>query len=259
MTGFGLLLVTILSGALAAVMTIVAWRVARDESRRADARIAALAAEIHADTEAPALAPMAAPALPPAPARRFSIDDLPLRPAERSARAAEPFRQAAQPPSSTSRLGLVAATGAFVFASLAAIVIWLSPGTPTAPIEPLQAAGAPAAATGLAAPLELIALGHEREGDRLNVRGVIRNPLSGGKPVDSLAAVITVYSRTGAFVMSARAPLPATSLAPGTESTFLVAVPDAADVGRYRVSFRTDDRVVPHIDKRGPAVLARAQ
>ena len=38
----------------------------------------------------------------------------------------------------------------------------------------------------------------------------------------------------------------------GGESPFVVTVPGAADVGRYRVSFRTDDRVVPHIDRRSP-------
>src|SRR5438105_1460359 len=40
------------------------------------------------------------------------------------------------------------------------------------------------------------------------------------------------------------------SLAPGTESPFAVTIPHASDVGRYRVSFRTDDRIVPHIDRR---------
>src|SRR5215208_1634262 len=42
-----LLLVTVISIALAAVMGIVAWRVAGEEGRRSQARIAALAADIH--------------------------------------------------------------------------------------------------------------------------------------------------------------------------------------------------------------------
>src|SRR5438874_9085566 len=42
-----LILVTLLSLALAAVMTVLAWRLAREQRRRSDARVAELAAEIH--------------------------------------------------------------------------------------------------------------------------------------------------------------------------------------------------------------------
>src|SRR5438128_523546 len=42
-----LILVTLLSLTLAAVMTTLAWRLAREERRRSDARVAALAAEMH--------------------------------------------------------------------------------------------------------------------------------------------------------------------------------------------------------------------
>jgi hypothetical protein len=44
-----LVLVTLLSLTLAAVMTTAAWRLAREERRRSDARVALLAAEIHGD------------------------------------------------------------------------------------------------------------------------------------------------------------------------------------------------------------------
>jgi hypothetical protein len=33
----------------------------------------------------------------------------------------------------------------------------------------------------------------------------------------------------------------------------------AGDISRYRVSFRTNERVVPHIDKRDRSAMARAQ
>ena len=42
-----LILVTLLSLALATVMTVLAWRLAREQRRRSDARVAELAAEIH--------------------------------------------------------------------------------------------------------------------------------------------------------------------------------------------------------------------
>ena len=44
-----LLVITILSLAVAAVMSVVAWRLAREERRRSEARVEALTAEIHAD------------------------------------------------------------------------------------------------------------------------------------------------------------------------------------------------------------------
>ena len=42
-----------------------------------------------------------------------------------------------------------------------------------------------------------------------------------------------------------------TALAAGAEAPFVVTLPDADSVDRYRVSFRTDDRIVPHVDRRG--------
>jgi len=43
-----LLIVTLSSMLLAAIMSLVAWRMAAEERRRSEARVAALAAEIHA-------------------------------------------------------------------------------------------------------------------------------------------------------------------------------------------------------------------
>jgi hypothetical protein len=62
--------------------------------------------------------------------------------------------------------------------------------------------------------------------------------------------VILTFNRAGAFINSARAPLDFTTLEPGDESPFVVTIPSAADVGRYRVSFRTDAGVVRHVDRR---------
>jgi len=98
-------------------------------------------------------------------------------------------------------------------------------------------------------PVELLALGHDRDGARLTVRGVVRNP-SAGRAVDRMTAVVFLYNRDGGFLTSGRAAIDSTALLPGGESAFVVAVPGASDVGRYRVSFRTDDRVVPHVDRR---------
>jgi hypothetical protein len=227
-----LLLVTVISIALAAVMGIVAWRIARDEARRSEARIAALAADIHG-----------AGALP----LRAVASDLELRPPPVAASSGELFGGAQA--QARARWPAVLAAGIFVVAAAGALVVVLS-GGPTATThasnQPVPAA--PAAA---AAPLELVALGHERGGGGLTVRGVVRNPPSGA-PVDRLTAVVFLFNREGGFLTSGRVMIEPAGLRPGGESIFVVTIPGAGDVGRYRVSFRTEDRIVPHIDRRVP-------
>ena len=55
---------------------------------------------------------------------------------------------------------------------------------------------------------------------------------------------------TAATSASGRAAVQAATLGPGGETTFVVTVSGAADVERYRVSFRTEHDVVPHVDMR---------
>jgi hypothetical protein len=227
-----LLLVTLISTLLAAIMSLVAWRIAGDERRRSEARIAALAADIHGVERA---------------GTRGPADDLELRPRGNVSPGADLF--AAARPHSGSRWPAVVAGGAFVLASVAAVVIVLSggsDGTTHASNQP------PAAAPAAALPLELVALGHERDGDRLTVRGIVRNPPTGAA-VDRLTAVVFLFDRDGGFLSSGRVAVEASALRPGTESIFVVTVPGAGDVGRYRVSFRSDERIVPHVDRRGLA------
>ena len=247
-----LLLVTLSSMLLAAIMTAIAWRVAHDERRRSDARVAALAAEIHGG------------------AAVKTIPDLAIRRApESTAIAAAPARGTAaaahlfEPPSgyaTGSRFGVVAAAGVLVVAGAAAAIVVFSGsrGTATAASENAvahaatvteRARGANGANTAAREPLELVALSHERQGNQLIVRGVVRNPPS-GVGVDKLTAVVFLVGRNGGFLTSGRAAVASPVLSPGGDSTFLVTVPDAADVTRYRVSFRTDDQIVPHVDRR---------
>jgi hypothetical protein len=98
-------------------------------------------------------------------------------------------------------------------------------------------------------PLELVALGHERIGDQLTVHGVVRNPPTGAA-IDRLTAVVLVIAPDGEYLATGRSAVEAPALQPGREATFAVTVPGAGDVGRYRVSFRTGDRLVPHRDRR---------
>jgi hypothetical protein len=104
------------------------------------------------------------------------------------------------------------------------------------------------APTSAAPPLELVALGHERVGDQLTVRGAVRNPSSTG--MDRLTAVVLLLTPEGDLLTSGHAAIDALALESGGESTFVVTLPAAGDVGRYRVSFRAGDRLVSHVDRR---------
>lgn len=258
-----LLLVTLTSTLLAAIMSLVAWRIAGDERRRSEARIAALASDIHGvEGVAAERVGFAAHA---GPARRVDIgiraeprlavassaprafgDDLELRP--RNVSTASDLFAAAHPPSGSS-WGAIVAAGVFVLATAAALVIVLGGGSTATTHASDQA---PEVAPPPVAALELVALGHERDGDRLTVRGIVRNPESGAA-LDRLTAVVFLFNRDGGFLSSGRVNVESSALRPGTESIFVVTVPGAGDVGRYRVSFRTDDRIVPHVDRRAPA------
>ena len=109
--------------------------------------------------------------------------------------------------------------------------------------------GAQTPAAARPAPLELLSMRHAREGDTLAVSGLVRNPHAGAE-VTRVTAVVLAFDRAGTFVASGRAPLDFTTLDPGDESPFVVAVRNVSDVGRYRVSFRTERGAVQHVDRR---------
>ena len=117
--------------------------------------------------------------------------------------------------------------------------------------DPVGPAGSALSSPAAVRPFELEALSHDRSGAALTVRGIVRNPLNGASRGD-IAAIVHVYDDRGNLVASGRAAV-ASTLSPGEESTFVVALPDAARVARYRVSFRAADAVVPHVDRRAGA------
>jgi hypothetical protein len=137
-----------------------------------------------------------------------------------------------------------------VIVVLALAAIYFVSGQPETTVVPARAA---AGATDV--PLELVSLRQAREGETLTVSGTVRNP-SGAMDRRQIAAVVFLFDRTGSFVASGRAPLDYQALAPGDESPFVITVRGAADVSRYRVSFREGDDVLPHVDRREPAPVA---
>lgn len=206
-----LLVVTFVSVVAAVVSSTIAWRVTREERRRSDARVATLSQAIYDDGATPS-SPLAAL-----------------------------FEEA--PPAATRSYRVVAA--------IAACVILLGTGVTFVAArsarQPAQSAPTSAATAGV--PLELLALEHERDGDRLIVRGLVRNPVNGAER-RGLSALVLLYRSDGRFLTSARAAIPLATLAPGETTPFVVSVTDADDVERFRLSFRTGARVEPHVDRR---------
>jgi hypothetical protein len=115
--------------------------------------------------------------------------------------------------------------------------------------------GTPGEAATAAAPLELVSLRHERRDGRLAITGLVRNPVA-GRPLERLTAVVFLFDQQGAFMTSARQAVDFVTLTPGDESPFVVAVDAPAGAARYRVSFRNESGVVPHVDRRGQAPIA---
>ena len=115
-----------------------------------------------------------------------------------------------------------------------------------------------AAAPATDAPLELLSLRHQRQGSRLTLSGLVKNPAAGA-PIENLIAVVFLFDAQGGFVSSARSGIDFKRLAPGDESPFVIAVDAPANVSRYRVSFRTEAGIVAHVDRRAeqPAATSR--
>jgi hypothetical protein len=224
-----LLVIAIASTLVAIVMSVVAWRASCAERARSAARVETLARAIAGDGT--------------------SAFDLRLRPSEGPAFAIrpQPVLSAPQTGAVGSRLGLSLAAGAFVVTTAAAAAIVFSSESPTASANP--SAQKPRAAEAVSAPIELVSLDHERDGDALIVRGVIRNP-SGGVQMDGLAAVVSTVGLDGRARSNTRSAVDSPALIPGGQSTFSVTIPRAGDVARFRVGFRSGDLVVSHVDKR---------
>jgi hypothetical protein len=264
-----LLGITIISLIVALVMSIAAWRVTRDEKHRSAARVAALsvAASAHDDfrvntpvemrSDKPiAKAPWSAPktmAPPLAPA-----DELPLNQFRTPVVVAEPTngRDTYEAHAVSHASGFLGATevapesgGRQRTLAFAAVVLLL--GFLGSLVWSMSAPrGTSAVAVGPNSPLELVSLSHQRQNEKLAVSGLVRNPVAGA-PVERLSAVVFLFDRVGTFVASSRANVDFLKLGAGDESPFVVSIEAPATVARYRVSFRTDDGVVPHIDRRG--------
>lgn len=152
------------------------------------------------------------------------------------------FVRADLPTSHGRRLTTAVALGTAVVIAALGILTGFSPSPPDQP-------GLSPAAARVRSPLELVTLDHAREGQRLSIHGLVRNPSSGGR-VEDLVVVVFLFDRRGEYVATIQAPLAERVLEPGAESAFDIPIRSGLNVSRYRLTFRIARGPVPHIDRR---------
>ena len=205
--------ITGLSLALAVGLGVVVFRLLNEERRRSNARVALLSAAAAAEDTGGARREPA----PGTPVRLFCPSDSPFAWGRRTA---------------------AAAGCALVAVLLFAVLFTGGEGRDTQ------------AGTRGDSPLELSMLQHTRQPDGLTITGTVRNP-EGAAPLTGVTAAAHVFGGDGALLATGRGRLPATVLAPGSEAPFVIQVPIASDVSRYRVGFRrSDGSSVAHVDRR---------
>jgi hypothetical protein len=250
--------VTLVSMAMALALSIVVWRLLRDERRRSEARVAALTemtarASDGPPSGRPLVVRTATPAVDVGKLQTARPLDLPLN--DRPTQAGSLFTA----PERTSPWGgRLAVMGMLALAGAALVLMALTVRTRT--FVEQHAAGTQQAETAPTTPppLELLSLHDAREGSTLTITGLVQNP-RGGATLTRVTVTAFVFDKSGAFLASGRALLDVTLLGPGDQSPFLVTVPVTGAVARYRVGFRGEDgHVIAHIDKRLQAAVADA-
>ena len=258
-----LVVVTLASLALSGALLAYVLKQSREERDRSEARAVALAELLEAQAPAPgqeAVTPVEAATpveqnfssahqgrsqpIHPDPANALEPTD-----AADPSRTADLFASATAAPrrDHAMRRLLAPAIGvAIVGLALTSVYLW---NRPAAVQQTAEAA---------ARPLELVTLRHQRQGDALVITGLVRNP-SDATAITGLVAVAFAFDEQGTFLMSGRSVLDFPQLKAGEESPFSIAIPQAGGVGRYRVSFRTDAGIVPHVDRRSAAPVAVQQ
>jgi type II secretory pathway pseudopilin PulG len=262
-----LVVVTLASLALAGALLVYVLKLSREERDRSEARAAALAELLEA--QAPLTGQQEAVTPVEAVEQNFSsayrershyqkrsqpIHPEPanaLEPAEAAdqSRTADLFASATAAPAhdhAMRRLLAPAIGVAIVGLALASVYLWNRPATVQQTAE------------AAARPLELVTLRHQRQGDTLVITGLVRNPPN-ATAITGLVAVAFAFDKKGGFLTSGRSVLDFPQLKAGEESPFSITIPQAGGVGRYRVSFRTDAGIVPHVDHRSAAPAAVQQ
>ena len=247
--------VTLLSMAMAASLSVIVWRMLRDERQRGEARIVQLA--IASGNRA-----SRGPLQPPLGTSLGSSDDrgqrgdvsaaseLPLREGPRA--TAPLFVEPEQSSPWGRRFAVMAGLG-LVVASVILVSLTADGRAiarrPAAPGHATAAAAQPGVTPAAAIGLELRSLRDSRQPGSLTITGLVQNP-RGAPALSRVTVTAYAFDDKGSFLASGRALIDVSALAPGDESPFVVSVPVTETVARYRIGFRGDDgRVIAHIDK----------
>jgi hypothetical protein len=229
--------------ALTSAMAFVTWRVLSLERRREAARVATLVDLADGGPREPADTFLD---------KRIERGDTR---GETAAAAQTIFATDERPSPSGRRIVAVAAVATVMALGVAGLLFASRSGTPASANVRQPGAGSrtgSVATTGTAsaAPLELLSLRHERDGERLTITGLVRNPQNGPR-LERISAVAFVFDPSGTFIASERALVDFLVLSPGEESPFVVSVTAPGRIGRYRIGFRGEDGVVVgHVDHR---------
>jgi hypothetical protein len=214
---------------LAIGMAVVAWRLLRSDRERTEAR-AAMLRQL---------------AFEPEPALNERAFQAPIAGSFEPAFGATVDRTA--PP--TRRLMAVAVVVVFMAIGAGSVYGIYKPAAEDGGLPRRSSEGAKAAAA-----LELLSLSHRSEAGDFVVAGLVQNP-DDGRLASSVMAVVYVFNAQGEYFASGKAPLEFAPLAPGAESPFVVRLPKASGVTRFRVGFRAQDgSVVAHVDRRGQPI-----
>lgn len=257
---------------IAAGMSLIAWKLLREQDQRSAARVALLEFASEEDDAYRQTVRERRAARPAG--RRNSLDafepEFARGESDRKTVESDPWDLAiapavqadARPPRSApaalfvpaiaaapSRRGQVAAVMALMIAIGAGTVYALRDSETLARLGLARGSASQASES---VPMELLSLRHSATDDgAFVVTGLVQNPAS-GPAVAGLAAVVYLFDKDGKFFATGRADVTETTLGPGEEAAFTVRVATTSDVTRYRVGFRRPDGgVVAHVDRRG--------
>lgn len=268
-----LLVITVMSLALALTMSLVAWKVLRADRIRATARMDALRAMALASTQDDPASDLVE--LGVRDSTELDVADEDPDNLQDFAAADEPWDVLQPPPDGSYRGGPVHAGQDALFdapsadgvagrrwLALAAVALLMAAGVATvsalnspeitAAVAASRAGSSPSGAAATH-PLELVALHHaiDAADGSFHVTGLIQNPPN-GVPQTGLTAVVYLFTDGDQYTATGRTTLNDGELAVGGESSFVVKIPGVTAVRRYRVGFRAPDGTsIPHVDRRG--------
>ena len=210
--------ITFLSTAMALSLSVVVWRIVRDDRRRTEARVDALT-------------------------------DLAVRPDLRAVSAAPAVSFSA--PEHPSVWGTRSAIIACLALGITAIILMTLTARTRTSIAASSSGAAPVVAA--PAPLELLSLRDTREDGTLTIAGLVGNPRS-ARAVRNVKVTADLFDAKGMRIASGAAAVDVRTLQPGDQSPFLLSITTPGAVARYRVSFHSPDGgVIQHVDRRRQA------